>query len=229
MKVFIIAEDQQVISDISFCLKVRYPDIDIISAAEELKVIQLIPLEIPDLVILDFSIHKIDTLGLIYHIRQFTEVPLLVLSQNETDLDRARGLEAGADEYISKPFSPIELIARYKALMRRAKGLSFVVEKLLSIADLTIDFANHEALLFGKPLKLTPMEYGLLSELAKNEGKLVTSNHLLETVWGPEYSRDPQLIKTYVYRLRTKLQPSYGKSVSIKNERGLGYRFVRCH
>ncbi|GAG99343.1 unnamed protein product, partial [marine sediment metagenome] len=176
----------------------------------------------------DSSLPDIDTLDLVSKIREFSDVPLIILYEAETDMDRAKGLEAGADEYIIKPFSPIELLARVRALLRRTQGLGFKPERLVSIGgELTINFTTREVILSGMRVKLTPVEYHLLSELVRNEGRVLTHRVLLEKVWGSEYTDDFSFVKKYIYRLRSKLEPDASKPQMLLTERGVGYKFVR--
>ena len=162
MKVLVIEDDSKVVGDISFCLQVRYPEITIVSVAEGLKGIEMVETESPDLVMVACTLPDMDTLDIIKRIREFSDVPLIMLCEVDTDMDRAKGLEAGADEYIIKPFGPIELLAHIRALLRRTQGLGFKPGRLVSIGELTINFATHEAFLSGRRVKLTPVEYNLL-------------------------------------------------------------------
>ena len=228
MKVLVIEDNRQVVRDISFCLQVRYPEVIVISVAEGQKGIEMIETESPDLVMLDSSLPNIDTLDLISEIREFSDVPLIVLSEVETGMERARELEAGADEYVNKPFSPIELLAKVRALLRRTQGLGFKPEHSVSIGEeLTINFGTREIFLSDKRVKLTPIEYHLLSELVRNNGKVLTHRTLLERVWGSEYSNEHGFVKKYIYRLRSKLEPDASKPQMLLTERGIGYRFVK--
>lgn len=224
MKVLIIEADQRTIDDITFCLRTRHPGVKVFSAGEARRALEITEVESPDLVIMDSSVPRIDVLGVITGLRQFSQVPVLMLSGAETDMDRARGFEAGADEYLAKPFNPMELLARCKALLRRAKtGLS---ERMVSINDLTVNFTTHEVYLSGERLKLTPTEFALLSELVKNQGTVVTHRELLQRVWGPQYVKDHGLVKAYIWLLRSKLEASGGPRI-IVSERGVGYRLSR--
>lgn len=228
MKVLVIEDNRQVVRDIALCLQVRYPEIIVVSVTEGEKGIETIETESPDFVMLDSSLPDVDTLDLVSKIREFSDVPLIILCEAETDMDRARGLEAGADEYIAKPFSPIELLARVKALLRRTQGLGFKPERSFSIGDgLTINFATHEVFLYGKRVKLTPIEYHLLSELVRNEGRILTHSTLLDKIWGSEYDVDSSFVKKYIYRLRSKLEHDASNPQMLLTERGIGYRFIR--
>jgi len=225
--VLVVEDDRKVIGDISLCLKVRYSEVTIVSAAEGLKGIEMVETESPDLVMVDSSLPDIDALDLIERIREFSDVPLIMLCEVDTDMDRAKGLEAGADEYIIKPFGPIELLAHIRALLRRTQGLGFKPGRLVSIGELTINFATHEAFLSGRRVKLTPVEYNLLSELVRNEGRVLTHRVLMEKVWGSEYADECSFIKKYIYRLRSKLESDASKPQMILTERGIGYRFIK--
>jgi len=190
VKVLIIESNQRTIDDITFCLQTRYPGVKVFSAGEAKRALETVESESPDLVIMDSSVPRIDVLGVITGLRQFSQVPVLMLSEAETDMDRARGLEAGVDEYLAKPFNPMELLARCKALLRRPK--TDLSERMVSISDLTVNFTTHEVYLSGERVKLTPTEFALLSELVKNQGTVVTHRDLLQRVWGPQYVRGPR-------------------------------------
>ena len=228
MKVLVIENNQQVVRDVSFCLQVRYPEVSVVSVAEGQKGIEMVETESPDLVMVDSSLPDTDTLGLVGKIREFSDVPLIILCEAETDMDRAKGLEAGADEYVAKPFSPIELLARVRALLRRTQGVGFKPERSVSIgSELTIDFTTNEVFLSGKRVKLTPIEYNLLTELVRNNGKVLTHDSLLEKVWGSEYTTEYSFVKKYIYRLRSKLERDASKPQMLITERGIGYKFVK--
>jgi len=227
VKVLVIEENQRVVRDISFCLQVRYPEVIVISVAEGSKGIEMVETESHDLVMVDSPLPDMDTLDLISKIREFSDVPLAILSEAETAMDRARGLEAGADEYVTKPFSPIELLARVKSLLRRTQGVGFRPERVVSFGGgLSINFTTREVFLSGRRVKLTPIEYRLLSELVRNEGRVLTHRSLLDKVWGSEYVSDFSFTKRYISHLRQKLQDDSDNPRMIHTERGVGYKFI---
>jgi DNA-binding response OmpR family regulator len=164
---------------------------------------------------------------LINRIRGISDVPIIILGKKEKDLVIAKGLEAGADEFIEIKFTPIELIARCRALLRRCQKSANDNHGSISINGLTVDLINHEVLLSGKPVKLTPTEFGLLTELVKNKDRVVATHDLLKRIWGTEYVGDPNLVKTYVYRLRSKLKRTDSANIEITSERGIGYRLIK--
>ena len=227
MKVLVIEDTQQVVRDISFCLQVRYPEVIVVSVAKGEKGLEMVENEAPDLVMADSSLPDIATTDFINKIREFSDVPLIVLSEAETEMDRARELESGADEYITKPISPIELLARVRALLRRTQGIGFKSESLVSIGgELSINFGTREVFLSGNRIKLTPTEYHLLSELVRNNGRVLTHSTLLEKVWGLESTDDYSCIKKYIRRLRTKLEHDASMPQILLTERGIGYKFI---
>ncbi|MFC1948172.1 winged helix-turn-helix domain-containing protein [Chloroflexota bacterium] len=227
MKTLIIDDDLISIKDVSFCLQARYPDIEIISAEQAIRGIELSGTEFPDLIVMGSSLPDMPTTDIIEQIRENSDAALIVLAEGQTGIERAEELESGADDYIIKPFSPIEFLAKVTALLRRIKGFGFRPHRRVSINGLIIDFSTREVFISGERLKLTPTEYNLLIELVKNEGKVITHNTLLEKIWGSEYINDPSFIKKYVHRLRSKIEPDAGNPRMIINERGIGYRFER--
>ncbi|MFC1932950.1 winged helix-turn-helix domain-containing protein [Chloroflexota bacterium] len=228
MKVLVFEHEKQVIRDISFCLEVRYAGVDVIAVAKAQQGIDLVETESPDLVIVGSDLPDMPTLDIIKNIRDFSNVALIVLSEENTSLERAKELEMGADDYIIKPFSPIEFLARIRALLRRIQRDGFRPQSIVTIgSELTINFATREVFLAGKRLGLTPTEYHLLSELVRNEGRVLTHGTLLEKVWGSEYIDTPSFVKKYVHRLRSKIEPDANNPQMIVTERGVGYRFVK--
>ena len=227
LKVLVIADDRQVIRDITFCLQIRYPEVTVVSVGDGTRGIGMMETESPHLAVVDSSLPGTDILDLVGAIRACAEVPLFVLYEEATDVDRAKWLEAGADDCVARPFSPLELVSKVKVALRRSQGVAFKPEQVLSIGGrLTINFATHEVLLSGKRLHLTPIEYRLLSELATNQGRVLSYTHILDKVWGPEYVGDPGLVKGYIYHLRKKLRNSPGNPQMIQTELGMGYRFI---
>ncbi len=230
MHVLIIVESDQVVKDISFCLLVRYPDAVITPIDNGTTALQIIESESFDLVMLDSSISDMDHLTIITSVRELSNVPLFVLYESETDLDRAKGLEAGADEYVSKPFSPIELLAKVNSILRRGQLTGDKRHDIISMGDtLSINFSTHEVLLSGERINLTPTEYRLLTELVRSDGKVLSHDILLEKVWGSEYKykSDQSFLRTYIYRLRSKIGDNVNNPRMLITERGIGYRFIK--
>ena len=227
MRVLVVEDNKRVLCDVSLCLQVRYPEVILVSAADGKKGMELIEKEASDLILLDSSLPDIDTLDLVNRIREFSDVPLVILSEVGTDMNGARYLEAGADDYVTKPLSPIYFLAKIRALLRRTQGIGFKRDYFISAGNISIDTGAQEVFLSDKRVKLTPIEYQLFSELVRNEGRVLTHNVLLERVWGFEYEEVDGFIKKYIYRLRSKLESDASNPQMILTERGIGYKFVK--
>lgn len=181
----------------------------------------------PDVILLDVMMPDIDGFEVLETIRDFSNVPVIMLTAKGEEDDRVRGLEGGADDYITKPFSPRELVSRIKAVLRRTEGTSGSTHGLLEIDKrLKIDFDRREIWLDGKLVKLRPTEYRLLYHLVQNAGWVVSHDQLLQKVWGYEYRDEPHYVRLYINYLREKLEKDPANPVYILTERGVGYRFV---
>jgi len=179
----------------------------------------------PDLVLLDLGLPDIDGTEVIRRVRTFSEVPVIVLSVREAQQDKVAALDAGADDYVSKPFGMEELLARARAAMRRA-GPEDPAPPLLRYDGLEIDLARRLVTRDGEALHLTPTEYALLEALATNPDKLLTHQWLLRRVWGQGYGTETTYLRTYVRALRKKLGDDAGSPGLIMTEPGVGYRWV---
>jgi DNA-binding response OmpR family regulator len=181
----------------------------------------------PDLVLLDVMMPDIDGFEVLETIRQVSSVPIIMLTAKGEEDDRVRGLELGADDYITKPFSPRELVSRVKAVLRRTEGATGSMHGLIEVDDrLKIDFDRREIWLAGKLVKLRPTEYRLLFHLVQNAGWVVSHDQLLQKVWGYEYRDEPHYVRLYINYLRQKLEKDPADPKYILTERGVGYRFV---
>lgn len=174
----------------------------------------------PDVVILDLGLPDMDGTEVLKRIREWSQVPVLILSVRDQEAAKLAAFDAGADDYVTKPFSTAELMARLTAIQRR-HGADDIAN--LHLGPLSLDPAHHEATLDSQPLKLTPTEYSLLAHLVRHAGKVVTLKHLLRAVWGPQAEEQSHYLRVYANHLRKKLE---GSSLEIKNEPGIGYRLV---
>ncbi|MBM4463791.1 MAG: response regulator transcription factor [Chloroflexi bacterium] len=228
MKVLVIS-DSAVVEDISFYLQLRWQNAIVISATDGSTGIEMLKAEAPDLVMADSCLPDMNGLDLLGKVRESSDVPLIIiLGQEQQGTEGVRVLEAGADDYITKPFSPVDVLARVNALLRRAYAVGFRHDHPPLISgDLTVSLSTHEVLLSGKPVKLTPLEYDLLLEMVRNEGKVLAHRSLLEKLWGKECGEDSALLKKYIYRLRQKLGDDSRHPRLILSERGVGYKFAR--
>ncbi len=199
-----------------------------VSTAENgIEAIDKVREQIPDLVILDIMMPEMDGYETLEHIRQISNVPVIMLTVKAEEEDKVHGLELGADDYVTKPFSPRELTSRVKAALRRAE-MPAPLQKTLTVIDkdLAVDFARRVVLVRGEPVRLRPTEYRLLYHLVNNAGWVMTHEMLLSKVWGYEYRDDTQLLRLYITYLRQKIEPDPSNPKYIFNERGVGYRFV---
>jgi two-component system KDP operon response regulator KdpE len=183
--------------------------------------------DMPDLVLLDVMMPTMDGFETLRRLRQFTPVPVIMLTAKDDEEDRVRGLELGADDYIGKPFSHRELLSRIKAVLRRHYAVPPVPQTTVVVDDrLTIDFARREVLVDGQRVNLRPTEYRLLYHLVQNAGYVQTHEMLLTKVWGPEYRDESHYLRLYITYLRQKIEADPAHPKYILTERGVGYRFI---
>jgi two-component system response regulator VicR len=228
MKVLVIEDDPGIIEVVSLCFQLRWSGSTVIWAANGRKGIDLVETETPDVVILDIGLPDIDGYQVLKEIRRFSDVPVLMLTVRGEDTDIAKGLELGADDYITKPFSHIELIARVQAVLRRSQGLAITdEERPFTAGKLAVDFARNEVLLQGRPVKLTSTERKLLYHLIRNEGRILSHETLLSKVWGDNYNDARDLLRVHIQHLRQKLGDNTESPNIIVTEHGIGYKFVR--
>ncbi|CCH34384.1 Transcriptional regulator, KdpE family [Saccharothrix espanaensis DSM 44229] len=178
----------------------------------------------PDVVVLDLGLPDVDGTEVIAGLRGWTSVPIIVLSARTDSSDKVEALDAGADDYVTKPFGMDELLARLRAAVRRsavAEGEDAVVET----ASFTVDLAAKKVLREGEEVHLTPTEWGLLEILARNRGRLVAQKQLLQEVWGPQYAKETHYLRVYLAQLRRKLEPEPSHPRHLVTEPGMGYRF----
>ena len=183
--------------------------------------------ELPDLILLDVMMPDMSGFETLQHIREISSVPVIMLTVKNEEEDKIRGLELGADDYVTKPFSPRELSSRIKALLRRTEMPTPMEKTMLKIDDrLSIDFQGHEVWVEGEQIKLRPTEYRLLYHLVNNAGWVMGHETLLSKVWGPEYRDEVQYLRLYINYLRQKIEVDPAHPNYILTERGVGYRFV---
>lgn len=182
--------------------------------------------ERPDLVILDIMLPGEDGLTICREIRKESNLPIIMLTAKDSETDKVLGLELGADDYITKPFSPRELIARVRAVLRRSSGEESAETKkqVLKVRDLMLDGERHLVTLNGRELDLPPKEFELLRILMENPGRVLTREYLLETIWGYEYIGETRTVDVHIRRLRQKIEPDPSQPVYIETVHGFGYR-----
>ena len=183
--------------------------------------------ELPDVVLLDIMMPGMDGFEALRRARQFSQVPVIILTAKDDEEDRIRGLELGADDYVGKPFSHRELISRIRAVLRRHYAPPPTPQTTVKVDErLTIDFAKREVLVNGERVNLRPTEYRLLYHLVQNAGYVMPHETLLTKVWGPEYRDETHYLRLYVTYLRQKIEEDPASPKYILTERGVGYRFV---
>ena len=227
MKVVVIDDSPDVAEVVSLCFQLRWSGATVVSASEGARGLELIETENPDVAILDIGLPDMDGIQVLRQIRSFSQVPVIMLTVRGEDADIARCLELGADDYIVKPFSHIELIARVQAVLRRVQGLPVTGERPFVSGKLSVDFARNEVKVEGKPVKLTSTEYKLLCHLVRNEGRPLTHENLLRKVWGETYIDARDLLRVHIQHLRQKLGDGVKSPTIIVTEHRIGYKFVR--
>jgi DNA-binding response OmpR family regulator len=185
---------------------------------------------LPDLVLLDVMLPDIDGFEVLRMIREVSTVPVIMLTAKGEEDDRVKGLELGADDYVTKPFSPRELVSRVRAVLRRDEIASGASHGLIEVDErLKLDFDRHEVWVEGKLVNLRPTEYRLLYHLVQNAGWVISHDQLLANVWGYEYRDEPHYVRLYINYLRKKIEEDPSNPNYILTERGIGYRFVDFH
>ncbi len=201
-----------------------------LSASDGQQALDLLEARMPDVLLLDVMMPRLDGFSVTERVRQFSTVPIIIVTARGQEQDKIRGLDLGADDYLTKPFSVEELLARVRAVLRRSQSGPATSEQGMrttaTIGALTLDFAQHLVMVGGQEVQLTPVEYRLLVYLVQNAGRVVTQDLLLEHVWGAEYAGESHLLQVNINRLRRKLEtdPTHPRYVLTKT--GVGYLFA---
>lgn len=178
----------------------------------------------PDLIILDLGLPDIDGLEVVRRLREWSVIPVIILSVKEQENDKIAALDAGADDYVTKPFGMGELLARIRAAIRHSAGVG--EEPVLIFGELIVDLAHRRVTVEGKEIKLSPIEYDLMKNLAVHAGKVLTHKHLLRTIWGLSYENDTHYLRVYIGQLRRKVENDPSHPGHIITEPGVGYRLL---
>jgi DNA-binding response OmpR family regulator len=226
LRVLIVDDEPDVRALVRSSLALSRQELTPIEAADGDEALALIYSERPDLVVLDLALPRRDGFVLLEQVRQKSDLPIIVLTARGLEEDKIKGLQLGADDYLTKPFSPRELVARIESVLRRATSRSPRGGAIES-HDLLIDLTARRVRRGGKDIHFTPTEFNLLAELATHPGEALSHDALLTRVWGPEYRYETQYLKVYVGRLRDKIEPSPEDPRLIQTVRGVGYRFAR--
>ena len=200
----------------------------ILTATDGEQALRAVQNESPDLVILDIMLPKMDGYEVCRRIREFSPVPVIMLTARSAELDLVHGFDVGADDYLTKPFAANELLVRVRAVLRRSKWPEEVLAHHgFKAGPIDIDFAGHKVTFDGQPVKLSPTEYRLLTYLASNAGRVILHRELLRAVWGPEYGDESEYLRVYIRYLRQKLEPDPANPLYLLTQPGAGYTFYQ--
>ena len=227
MRILIVDDEPDVIESVRLGFELQWREVEVLGAADGETALDLVEQEHPDIVLLDIGLPDIDGFEVLRRIRAFSDTPVVMLTARDDAMDKVKGLELGADDYVTKPFNHLELMARVRAVLRRL-SMPAPTSRAPSFRSgaLEVDFARQEARLEGRRLALTPTEYKLLYHLVRNAGHVLPHGTLLAKVWGREYVDEVDYVRVYIRRLRDKLGDDPDAPRFIQTERGLGYRFL---
>ncbi|MDD1652695.1 MAG: response regulator transcription factor [Methanomicrobiales archaeon] len=197
----------------------------VVRAANGSEALEKASKEHPDLVLLDIMMPEMDGFETLQGLRETSSVPVIFLTAKSEEVDRIKGLDLGADDYITKPFSPRELVSRIRAVLRRTEPAAVTSSEIVVDNELRVNFNQRKVIVRGQEVRLRPTEYRLLYQLVTNAGKLLTHEVLLSRVWGAEYRDEDQYVRLYITYLRQKIEKDPKNPKYILSERGLGYRF----
>ena len=223
-RILVVDDEERMVRFIH--LNLEHDGFQVIEAFNGTKAIDQVRSSLPDLILLDVMMPDMDGFEVLRIVREVSSVPVIMLTAKGEEDDRVRGLELGADDYVTKPFSPRELVSRVRAVLRRTDSTSSIHGIIEVDNRLKLDFDRREVWVEGELVKLRPTEYRLLYHLVQNAGWVVSHDQLLAKVWGYEYRDEPHYVRLYINYLRKKLEKDPSKPKYILTERGVGYRFV---
>lgn len=228
MKILISDDNADLVESLTLGLKLQWADSEVITASTGRSAIAITQAQHPDVILLDIGLPDMEGFEVLKRLREESDVPILMLTVRSEELDKVKAFELGADDYIVKPFGSLELLARIKAVLRRAEAPPpLPTTPRLVAGDLTIDYATRKVSVDGQPVSLTPTEYKLLVALTRYPDQVISREGLLARVWGSEYRGETDFLKVYIKRLRNKIEKDPADPQHIVTERGQGYKFVR--
>jgi len=228
VKILIVDDETDVVKLVRMSFQVQEPTWETVPAYDGEEALAIFEQEQPDLVLLDIMMPEVTGFDVLKELRLFSDVPVIMLTAKGDEIDKAMGLNLGADDYVTKPFGHLELIARVKAVLRRAQGMPLTHELPFSSGDIHVDFERRQVIVDGQPVSLTGTEYRLLYHLVRNAGQVLTHENLLAHVWGREYTDEIHYLKVYISRLRNKLEKDPHNPHYILTEYGVGYWFRKA-
>ncbi|MDQ1035696.1 two-component system KDP operon response regulator KdpE [Streptomyces sp. V3I8] len=224
-RVLVVDDEPQITRALVINLKARKYEVD--AAPDGATALQLAAARHPDVIVLDLGLPDMDGVEVIRGLRGWTRVPILVLSARHSSDEKVEALDAGADDYVTKPFGMDELLARLRAAVRRAEPTGGEDDVIVVTEDFTVDLAAKKVARDGRDVRLTPTEWHLLEVLVRNTGRLVGQKQLLQEVWGPSYGTETNYLRVYMAQLRRKLEADPSHPRHFVTEPGMGYRFER--
>ncbi|QKW19609.1 response regulator [Kitasatospora sp. NA04385] len=222
-RVLVVDDEPQIVRALVINLKARKYEVD--SAHDGAGALELAAARHPDVVVLDLGLPDMDGVEVIRGLRGWTRVPIIVLSARHASDEKVEALDAGADDYVTKPFGMDELLARMRAAVRRAEPVTAEGEPVVATESFTVDLAAKKVNRRGADVRLTPTEWHLLEVLVRNSGRLVSQTQLLQEVWGPAYRKETNYLRVYLAQLRRKLEDDPSHPRHFITEPGMGYRF----
>ena len=225
VRVLVVDDEPQFVRALEITLRARSYEVD--AAGEGAAALRLASERHPDVMVLDLGLPDMDGIEVIRQLRGWSRVPVLVLSARHSSVEKVQALDAGADDYVTKPFGMDELLARLRAAVRRAEPSGGEGEALVETAGFTVDLAAKKVHRDGRDVRLTPTEWHLLEVLVRNAGRLVGQQELLREVWGPTYRTETNYLRVYMAQLRRKLEANPSHPRHFITEPGMGYRFER--
>jgi two-component system KDP operon response regulator KdpE len=220
-RVLVVDDEPQIRRALATNLRAREYEVDLAESGEE--ALRLAAAHQPDVVILDIGLPGIDGIEVVRNLRLWSAAPIIMLSVREDELDKVDALDAGADDYLTKPFGMNELLARLRAVLRRSAPTDET--PVITTDDFTIDLPAKRVIRDGEDVHLTPTEWGLVEQLVRNRGKLVSHKQLLQEVWGPHHGTEVNYLRVYFAAIRRKLEPNPSQPRYFITEPGLGHRF----
>lgn len=224
-RILVVDDEERMVRFIR--LNLEHDGFQVVEAHNGAQALDKVRSSLPDLVLLDIMLPDLDGFEILRILREISAVPVIMLTAKGEEDDRVRGLELGADDYITKPFSPRELVSRVRAVLRRTESAGPGTHGLIEVdGRLKIDFDRHEVWVNDELIQLRPTEYRLLYHLVQNAGWVIPHDQLLSKVWGYEYRDEPHYVRLYINYLRNKIEADPANPQYILTERGIGYRFV---
>jgi len=225
VKILIVDDEPDVVKVVRMSFQVQEPTWETVAAYDGEEALETFDREQPDLVLLDVMMPEMSGFDVLKELRLFSDAPVIMLTAKDDEIDKVMGLNLGADDYITKPFGHLELLARVRAVLRRAQGVPFAHELPFTSGRIHVDFDRRQVTVDGEPVSLTATEYRLLYHLVRNAGQVLPHETLLARVWGREYTDEIDYLKVYVSRLRNKLEEDPRNPQYILTEYGVGYSF----